>query len=268
MHHWGYNPIRPRPTSGSSATTSSSPSVTTLPSPPAWQTLLGKFVDLGGEEYHKMMASQRPAAHPYRPAALRLDGYVNNDISGPGLLLQFGGALCVVLAAVGLALARYRPALKSQDRAVVLWFVLTGCLHTIFEGYFVYNHARMPCRMDLLGQLWKEYALSDSRYLTGDTFVLSIETVTALVWGPLSFFAAYMVTTFHPLRHSLQTIVSLAHIYGCVLYFATATVDSYSKDTSHGRPELIYFWIYYFGMNFVFIVIPGSKFIPKLAEPC
>lgn len=33
---------------------------------------------------------------------------------------------------------------------------------------------------DLFGQLWKEYALSDSRYLTNDPFVLCMETVTAV----------------------------------------------------------------------------------------
>ena len=33
---------------------------------------------------------------------------------------------------------------------------------------------------DLFGQLWKEYALSDSRYLTSDPFVLCMETVTAV----------------------------------------------------------------------------------------
>lgn len=33
---------------------------------------------------------------------------------------------------------------------------------------------------DLFGQLWKEYALSDSRYLTSDAFVLCMETVTAV----------------------------------------------------------------------------------------
>lgn len=33
---------------------------------------------------------------------------------------------------------------------------------------------------DLFGQLWKEYAMSDSRYLTSDPFVLCMETVTAV----------------------------------------------------------------------------------------
>lgn len=33
---------------------------------------------------------------------------------------------------------------------------------------------------DLFGQLWKEYAMSDSRYLTSEPFVLCMETITAV----------------------------------------------------------------------------------------
>ncbi len=33
---------------------------------------------------------------------------------------------------------------------------------------------------DLFGQMWKEYAYSDSRYLTSDAFVLCMETITAV----------------------------------------------------------------------------------------
>jgi cholestenol delta-isomerase len=41
---------------------------------------------------------------------------------------------------------------------------------------------------DLFGQLWKEYSLSDSRYLTQDAFVLCMETITAVrTLAPLSF---------------------------------------------------------------------------------
>lgn len=47
-------------------------------------------------------------------------------------------------------------------------------------GYFAFNHASMPAMQDLFGQMWKEYSLSDSRYLTSDPFVLCMETVTAV----------------------------------------------------------------------------------------
>lgn len=53
-------------------------------------------------------------------------------------------------------------------------------IHLFFEGYFVINHYRMPRQQDLFGQLWKEYAYSDSRYLASDSFVLCMETVTAV----------------------------------------------------------------------------------------
>ena len=36
---------------------------------------------------------------------------------------------------------------------------------------------------DVFGQLWKEYALSDSRYLTSDTLVLCMETITVVSWA-------------------------------------------------------------------------------------
>lgn len=40
---------------------------------------------------------------------------------------------------------------------------------------------------DLFGQLWKEYALSDSRYLTSDPFVLCMETITAVIRPTIPF---------------------------------------------------------------------------------
>lgn len=44
----------------------------------------------------------------------------------------------------------------------------------------MYNHTRMAPAQDFFGQLWKEYSLSDSRYLTSDPFVLCMETITAV----------------------------------------------------------------------------------------
>lgn len=58
-----------------------------------------------------------------------------------------------------------------------------GTIHLFFEGYFAYNHSRMGPAQDLFGQLWKEYSMSDSRYLTSDPFVLCMETITAVSKG-------------------------------------------------------------------------------------
>ncbi|CBF88659.1 hypothetical protein AN0851.2 [Aspergillus nidulans FGSC A4] len=94
------------------------------------------------------------------------------------------------------------------------------------------NHGRMGSAQDFFGQLWKEYALSDSRYLTSDTLVLCMETITVI-------------------------IVCMAHLYGDTLYFATSIYDDHAHERPYCRPEPFYFWVYYFGMNFIWIVVPA-----------
>lgn len=42
------------------------------------------------------------------------------------------------------------------------------------------NHKTLAGSQELFGQLWKEYSLSDSRYLTSDAFVVCMEAVTAV----------------------------------------------------------------------------------------
>lgn len=42
------------------------------------------------------------------------------------------------------------------------------------------NHAVLPSSQSLFAQLWKEYSLSDSRYMTSDFFMLCIETLTVV----------------------------------------------------------------------------------------
>jgi len=57
---------------------------------------------------------------------------------------------------------------------------IAGAIHLIVEGYFVYFNRTMPERVDWLGQAWKEYALSDSRYMFSDPSVLAIEGLAAV----------------------------------------------------------------------------------------
>lgn len=55
-----------------------------------------------------------------------------------------------------------------------------GFIHLFFEAYFVINHKTLAGSQELFGQLWKEYSLSDSRYLTSDPFLICMEAVTAV----------------------------------------------------------------------------------------
>lgn len=131
-----------------------------------------------------------------------------------------------------------------------------GFIHFFFEGYFALNHTRMASLQDLFGQLWKEYSYSDSRYLSSDPFVLCMESITALLWGPLSFLAACLITTNSPYRHPIQALVSTGQLYGDVLYYATSLFNEYYAGKTYYRPEPYYFWFYFVFMNAFWIVIP------------
>ena len=114
----------------------------------------------------------------------------------------------------------------------------------------------MSSRNDFFGQLWKEYALSDSRYITQDSFVVCMESITAYLWGPLSFLCAYLIFTNHPLRHQLQTIISLGQLYGLILYYATYAFEELVHGVVLGRPEWIYYYFYYVMCNAFWLFIP------------
>ncbi|TID17890.1 putative ebp domain-containing protein [Venturia nashicola] len=172
--------------------------------------------------------SPSPPLHPYYPLEAEITGYVANDRHFLALIQIFAFVCLVGLGA------------------------------TYAVCYYVYNFKTLASRQTLFGQLWKEYSHSDSRYLTQDPFVLCMETITALVWGPLSLLTAYLILTSHPLRHPLQIIVSLGHMYGDILYYGTSFFDHHVANISHCRPEPFYFYVYFVGMNAPWILIPAA----------
>jgi cholestenol Delta-isomerase len=52
-------------------------------------------------------------------------------------------------------------------------------------GYYVVNFRAIAGQQDILAELWKEYALSDSRYLTGDSLILTLEAIAVVRMPPL-----------------------------------------------------------------------------------
>ncbi|ELR03292.1 hypothetical protein VC83_07299 [Pseudogymnoascus destructans] len=204
--------------------------------------------------------------HPYYPIEVEIASYLANEWSVPVLLAAFGGVCATVLLIAQIVVDKLHSNLRTSEKITIWWFVLSGCIHLFFEGYFSVNHTLMGPKQDLFGQLWKEYSLSDSRYLTSDPFVLCMETITAFLWGPLCFIIAGLITTSHPLRHPLQIIVSTGQVYGCILYYATSMFDHYYKGVVYSRPEFLYFWCYYFLMNFFWIMIPSTLVVSSVNQ--
>lgn len=124
-------------------------------------------------------------------------------------------------------------------------------------GYFVLNHATLAGSQSLPAQLWKEYALSDSRYLTSDPFTLCVEGITVTVWGPLCWSTAAAIARGGRSRHPLQMLACLAHLYGVALYYGTVFVEVALHGISYYRPEFLYVWVYFIGMNAPWVFVPA-----------
>ncbi|KAG0649132.1 Delta(8)-Delta(7) sterol isomerase [Hyphodiscus hymeniophilus] len=206
-----------------------------------------------------MSTIDNQALHPFYPPGIHLSGgkFVPNDWDVLTLVAEFIGGWVVIAAVTLLATKKMNPRLKGTDQALVLWFVLCGSIHLFFEGYFMVNHTRMASMTDFFGQLWKEYSLSDSRYMFSDPFVLCMESITAVAWGPLSFLTAYLIISDSAFRHPLQALVSTGQFYGDALYYLTSLSDHYYAGKAFYRPEPYYFWFYFVFMNAFWIIVPA-----------
>jgi len=199
------------------------------------------------------------ALHPYSPADAHIAGYAANEWGVPALLGVFFGTCALLFTTTYFVARKIQPRLTRGELLTLMWFVLSGAIHLFFEGYYAANFATLGAKQTLIGQMWKEYAFSDSRYLTQNAFVLCMEAVTAMFWGPGCLLVAACIVYRHPMRYSLQMIVSLGQVYGDVLYYFTCAFDHYVNGVTYSRPEAFYFWFYFIFMNFIWIVIPGCR---------
>jgi len=68
------------------------------------------------------------------------------------------------------------------------------------------------------------------------------------------------------MRHGVQLIVAIAHLYGVVLYYATSFAELYLRGASHSRPEALYFWVYFVGFNAPWFFVPTALIWSALTE--
>lgn len=197
--------------------------------------------------------------HPYFPLDAIIPGYEANAWTVPALLSVFFGVCTVLFVATYHVAKTIQPKLTAGELITIMWFVLSGSIHLVFEGYYAQNFATLGSKQTVLGQMWKEYAFSDSRYLTSNSFVLCVETITAIAWGPGCLLVAWLIIKRHPLRYSIQALVSLGEMYGDIIYYATVAFDHVVLGVTYSRPEPFYFWFYFIFMNAIWIVVPASE---------
>ncbi|NP_001166416.1 3-beta-hydroxysteroid-Delta(8),Delta(7)-isomerase [Cavia porcellus] len=202
--------------------------------------------------------------HPYWPRHLRLDHFVPNDLSAwyiVTVLFTVFGALVVTMWLLS-SRASVVP-LGTWRRLSVCWFAVCAFVHLVIEGWFVLYQKAILGDQAFLSQLWKEYAKGDSRYIIEDNFIICMESITVVLWGPLSLWAVIAFLRQHPSRYVLQFVISLGQIYGDLLYFLTEYRDGFQHGEM-GHP--IYFWFYFFFMNVLWLVIPGVLFFDSVKQ--
>ncbi|KAL4858676.1 3-beta-hydroxysteroid-Delta(8) [Chlorella vulgaris] len=157
-------------------------------------------------------------------------------------------ALCKIKSGAG----RHKH-LSTAERVLACWFMVTGAIHFVIEGWVV---AKADFYKDASGNYlsdtWKEYSKADSRYASRDTFIIAMEAITAFLWGPLCPLLVHGIFSVKPWRYTLMTIISVGQIYGDVLYFGTCFLEGFI----HSRPEPLYFWFYFVIVNAIWIVVP------------
>ncbi|KAI8071663.1 EBP domain protein [Gongronella butleri] len=192
------------------------------------------------------------AVHPYYPREISL-AYEPNTYTTLELLVCVGAVFVVLLVGTVSTAKAKKPGVSLLSCLTLFWFVLCGLLHCGFEAYWLYYRHQLSTRTDIIAQLWKEYALADSRYMTSDDLLVTLETITVFVWGPLCFLAAY--DCFHDNARGIyvQSVVAIGHLYSCSLYF----ILDFLQGFSHSDPHWLYFWVYFVGFNAPWLVIPA-----------
>lgn len=192
--------------------------------------------------------------HPYYPLGIELPGYVPMTVDFDYILAVF----CVGVACVsGLTwvLSGKHKHLTTTERLIASWLATTGVIHFVIEGWVVVKaDFHQDTSHNYLSQTWKEYSKADSRYATRDSFIISMEAITAFGWGPLCGVIVYGIFNSKPWRYTLMVIVSLGQIYGDVLYYGTCYLEGFV----HSRPEWMYFWLYFVIVNSFWIFIPSA----------
>ncbi|XP_038066949.1 3-beta-hydroxysteroid-Delta(8),Delta(7)-isomerase-like isoform X1 [Patiria miniata] len=216
------------------------------------------------------MAS-RPAdenfAHPYFPLDLHLPHYRENTLPFHVVVAVVVVSFAVAFLATWMLVRRDRfgRVLRFEEKAILCWFGMSGCIHVILEGYLTLTSGTIAGSNTILAQIWKEYAKGDSRYVSNDTCTIVMETITAWLEGPGCFLIVWAFITRHPMRHVMQLAVSIGQTYGVLIYFIT----EYYEDFSHGPLwHPIYFWLYVIGFNAPWAIIPPLLIRQSWRELC
>ncbi|OJT14678.1 Emopamil-binding protein-like [Trametes pubescens] len=144
-----------------------------------------------------------------------------------------------------------------QDRVTFIWLAFDGIIHFTLEGSFLYYSMfgkQVITSSGPMAQMWKEYALADSRWGTADPTVVSLEILTVFGVGTMCFYVLKQLVQRDPTRHYWIIVLSTSEIYGGWMTFCPEWLTgSPSLDTSNA----LYLWVYLVFMNIIWVFVPA-----------
>ncbi|KAJ1830917.1 hypothetical protein LPJ70_006822, partial [Coemansia sp. RSA 2708] len=183
--------------------------------------------------------------HPYFPRDAALAHYVPSAFNVGEAFMTLGSAVGLIMFVSAVLIRQSPRQFSCKDKFVVVWMLVCAGIHMVLEGYFSFNHKNLAGMQTVLADLWREYAHSDSRYLTSDPFTVIMEGITAVFDGSFAVVAAYGVLTDSPIRHPAQLVTSLMQLYGNVLYMGINCMEGFR----YTNPHPYYFYGYFVLMN-------------------
>ncbi|XP_021311449.1 probable 3-beta-hydroxysteroid-Delta(8),Delta(7)-isomerase isoform X2 [Sorghum bicolor] len=192
--------------------------------------------------------------HPYSPAELELPGFVPQRLSQGQILAPFVGTAVFSVLGAWLISGRCRGGgrLSRTDRLLMGWWLFAALTYIVLESPFLFTPDFLSKENpNYFDELFKEYSKGDSRFAARNSTVLALEVVTIVLEGPAALLAAYAIASRKSYSHILQFAVSLAQLYGRLLYFITAYLDGFNFWVSP-----YYFWAYFIGSNSSWVIIP------------
>ncbi|XP_004512941.1 probable 3-beta-hydroxysteroid-Delta(8),Delta(7)-isomerase [Cicer arietinum] len=189
--------------------------------------------------------------HPYIPKDMILPNYVPCFLSQSNILSVYASFTLILFSLTWIFSERLKK--TKVDRILIFWWAFTGLTHIILEGYFVFAPEFFKDNTGFyLAEVWKEYSKGDSRYAGRDAAVVTVEGLTAVLEGPASLLAVYAIATGKSYSYILQFAISLGQLYGTAVYYITAILEGDNFSTNS-----FYYYSYYIGANFSWIVIPS-----------
>ncbi|KAJ2721508.1 hypothetical protein GGI07_003908 [Coemansia sp. Benny D115] len=198
--------------------------------------------------------------HPYFPRDAPLPHYIPSTFNMSQSFITLGSGVAILGVLSAILISRSRVTLSGKDKIIVVWMMICAGIHMVLEGYFSFNHGSLAGKSTALADLWREYAHSDSRYLTSDPFTVIMEGITAVFDGSFAVVTAYGILADSPIRYPAQLITSLAQLYGDVLYMGINIMEG----LRYTNPEPLYVYFYFGFLNIIWIIIPGYLFIDAI----